>query len=337
MSLDRDGSPGPRNAITDVPGLRVGQAEDRAAWTGVTVVLPDAPAVVACDIRGGGPGTRETDLLAPSAMVERVHALCLSGGSAFGLEAASGVVEHLAAQGIGFAVGAARVPIVPAAILFDLLNGGDKAWATPPYRALARTACEQASLDVAQGNAGAGYGAKAGRLKGGLGTASLRVGEDWVGALVAANPVGSVLHPGTVSFWAWPFEQLAELGGQVPPSRVIPNLTAWTDTALPQLGANTTLAVVATDAPLTKADAQRLAIMAQDGLARAIRPVHTPFDGDSVFALATGDGSGVDPYRLARLGQAAADCVARAVARGVYEAETLGAFPGYRTLRQENA
>ncbi len=337
MNLCRDGTPGPRNAITDVPGLRVGQTEDRAAWTGVTVILPDAPAVAACDIRGGGPGTRETDLLAPSAMVERVHAICLSGGSAFGLEAASGVMEHLAAHGIGFPVGTARVPIVPAAILFDLLNGGDKAWATPPYRALARAACEQASLDVAQGNAGAGYGAKAGRLKGGLGTASLRVGEDWVGALVAANPVGSVLHPGTLSFWAWPFEQLAELGGQVPPSRVIPNLTAWTDTALPQLGANTTLAVIATDAPLTKADAQRLAIMAQDGLARAIRPVHTPFDGDSVFALATGDGSGVDPYRLARLGQAAADCVARAVARGVYEAETLGAFPGYRTLQQENA
>jgi L-aminopeptidase/D-esterase-like protein len=269
-------------------------------------------------------------------MVERVHAICLSGGSAFGLDAASGVMEHLAGRGIGFPVGTARVPIVPAAILFDLLNGGDKAWTTPPYRALAMRACEQASLDIAQGNAGAGYGAKAGRLKGGLGTASLRVGEDWVGALVAANPVGSVLHPGSSSFWAWPYEQLAELGGQVPPSIPIANLAAWTDTALPQLGANTTLAVVATDAPLTKADAQRLAIMAQDGLARAIRPVHTPFDGDSVFTLSTGDGSGVDPYRLARLGQAAADCVARAVARGVYEAETLGAFPGYKSLQQKD-
>ena len=336
MTPWRDGQPGPRNAITDVPGLRVGQAEDKAAWTGVTVVLPDNPAVAACDIRGGGPGTRETDLLAPSAMVERVHGICLSGGSAFGLDAASGVMEHLAGRGIGFPVGTARVPIVPAAILFDLLNGGDKAWTTPPYRALAIQACEQASLDIAQGNAGAGYGAKAGRLKGGLGTASLRVGEDWVGALVAANPVGSVLHPGTLSFWAWPYEQLAELGGQVPPSIPIANLAAWTDTALPQLGANTTLAVVATDAPLTKADAQRVAIMAQDGLARAIRPVHTPFDGDSVFTLSTGDGSGVDPYRLARLGQAAADCVARAVARGVYEAETLGAFPGYKSLQQKD-
>lgn len=336
MTPWRDGQPGPRNAITDVPGLRVGQAEDKAAWTGVTVVLPDAPAIAACDIRGGGPGTRETDLLAPSAMVERVHAICLAGGSAFGLDAASGVMEHLAAHGIGFPVGTARVPIVPAAILFDLLNGGDKAWTIPPYRALAIQACEHASLDIAQGNAGAGYGAKAGRLKGGLGTASLSVGADWVGALVAANPVGSVLHPGTLSFWAWPYEQLAELGGQVPPSLPIANLTAWTDTALPHLGANTTLAVVATDAPLTKADAQRLAIMAQDGLARAIRPVHTPFDGDSVFALSTGDGSGVDPYRLARLGQAAADCVARAVARGVYEAETLGAFPGYKSLQQKD-
>ncbi len=321
MSPVRDGTPGPRNTITDVPGLRVGHAEDKSAWTGVTVILPDAPAIAACDIRGGGPGTRETDLLAPSAMVERVHAICLSGGSAFGLEAASGVMAYLAANGIGFPVGTARVPIVPAAILFDLLNGGDKKWTTPPYRALAEQACARASLDVAQGNAGAGYGAKAGRLKGGLGTASLRVGEDWVGALVAANPVGSVLHPGTLSFWAWPYE----------------HLTDWTDTALPQLGANTTLAIVATDAPLTKTDAQRIAIMAQDGLARAIRPVHTPFDGDSVFALSTGAGTGVDPYRLARLGQAAADCVARAVARGVYEAETLGAFPGYKSLQQKDA
>lgn len=338
MAVAPDGRPGPRNAITDVPGIRVGQAADPLAWTGVTVVLPDAPAVAACDIRGGGPGTRETDLLAPSALVERVHALCLSGGSAFGLEAASGVMDYLAAQGIGFAVGTARVPIVPAAILFDLLNGGDKGWSVPPYRALAQQACATAGLTVTQGNAGAGYGAKAGRLKGGLGTTSLRVGGDWVGALVAANPVGSVLHPGTRSFWAWPFERDGELGGQVPPGAAVPDLTAWTETALPQLGANTTLAVVATDAPLSKTDAQRLAIMAQDGIARAIRPVHTPFDGDSVFALATGDGSGVDPHRLARLGQAAADCVARAVARGVYEAESLGGFPSYRSLHhQENS
>ncbi len=335
MAIVPEGRPGPRNAITDVPGLRVGQAADPRAWTGVTVILPDSPAVAACDIRGGGPGTRETDLLAPETLVERVHALCLSGGSAFGLDAASGVMEHLVAEGIGFAVGTARVPIVPAAILFDLLNGGDKAWQEPPYRTLARQACANAGLAVAQGNAGAGYGAKAGRLKGGLGTASLRVGDDWVGALVAANPVGSVLHPGTMSFWAWPFERDGELGGQIPPGAPIPDLAAWTDAALPQLGTNTTLAVVATDAPLSKADARRLAIMAQDGIARAIRPVHTPFDGDSVFALATGDGSGVDPHRLARLGQAAADCVARAVARGVYEAESLGGFPSYRSLHHQ--
>lgn len=331
----QDGAPGPRNAITDVPGLRVGQAEDRSVWTGVTVILPDQPAIAACDIRGGAPGTKETDLLAPSALVARVHALCLSGGSAFGLDAASGVMDFLAAQDIGFPVGTARVPIVPAAILFDLLNGGVKDWTEPPYRALARAACAAAGLEVAQGNAGAGYGAKAGKLKGGLGTASLYTGGDWVGALVAVNPVGSVLHPGTLSFWAWPFERAGELGGQEPPLHPIAALTDWTETAVPQIGANTTLAVVATNAPLTKTDAHRMAIMAQDGLARAIRPVHTPFDGDSVFALATGDGSGVSPDRLARVGQAAADCLARAVARGVYEAESLGAFPSYRSLKQQ--
>ncbi len=331
----QEGLPGPRNAITDVPGLRVGQAEDRTAWTGVTVILPDHPAVAACDIRGGAPGTKETDLLAPSALVERVHGICLSGGSAFGLDAASGVMDFLVAQGIGFPVGTARIPIVPAAILFDLLNGGDKTWAEPPYRALARTACAAAGREVAQGNAGAGYGAKAGKLKGGLGTASVYTGGDWVGALVAVNPVGSVLHPGTLSFWAWPFERGDELGGQQPPTRPLAALTDWTDTAIPQIGANTTIAVVATDAPLTKADAHRVAIMAQDGFARAIRPVHTPFDGDSVFALATGDGSGVSPDRLARLGQAAADCLVRSVARGVYEAESLGAYPSYKSLKQQ--
>lgn len=330
-----EGLPGPRNAITDVPGLRVGQAEDRTAWTGVTVILPDHPAVAACDIRGGAPGTKETDLLAPSALVERVHGICLSGGSAFGLDAASGVMDFLVAQGIGFPVGTARIPIVPAAILFDLLNGGDKTWTEPPYRALARAACAAAGREVAQGNAGAGYGAKAGKLKGGLGTASVYTGGDWVGALVAVNPVGSVLHPGTLSFWAWPFERGDELGGQQPPTRPLAALTDWTDTAIPQIGANTTIAVVATDAPLTKADAHRVAIMAQDGFARAIRPVHTPFDGDSVFALATGDGSGVSPDRLARLGQAAADCLARSVARGVYEAESLGAYPSYKSLKQQ--
>lgn len=331
----QEGLPGPRNAITDVPGLRVGQAEDRTAWTGVTVILPDHPAVAACDIRGGAPGTKETDLLAPSALVERVHGICLSGGSAFGLDAASGVMDFLVTQGIGFPVGTARIPIVPAAILFDLLNGGDKTWTEPPYRALARTACATAGREVAQGNAGAGYGAKAGKLKGGLGTASVYTGGDWVGALVAVNPVGSVLHPGTLSFWAWPFERGDELGGQQPPTRPLAALTDWTDTAIPQIGANTTIAVVATDAPLTKADAHRVAIMAQDGFARAIRPVHTPFDGDSVFALATGDGSGVSPDRLARLGQAAADCLARSVARGVYEAESLGAYPSYKSLKQQ--
>lgn len=321
---------GGRNLITDVPGLRVGNAEDMAALSGVTVVLPDKPAVAAVDLRGGGPGTRETELLDPVATVERVDAIVLSGGSAFGLDAAGGVMAWLAGRGRGFRLGEAVVPIVPAAILFDLDNGGDKDWGeTPPYRALAGRAAEAAAADFALGNVGAGLGARAGRLKGGLGSASL-VQEDGVhvGALAAVNCMGSVLMPGSDAFWAWPFERDGELGGRRPP--VQPPSDLDYDFDRPP-GASTTLAVVATDARLTKAQARRVAIMAQDGLARAIRPVHSPLDGDVVFALATGRRPLGEPVRdLARIGMAAADCLARAIARGVYEALSLGTMPGYR-------
>jgi len=328
--------PGPRNLITDVPGLRVGNAGDNPLRSGVTVVLAEAPAVAAADVRGGGPGTRETDLLDPASLVQAVDALVLSGGSAFGLAAADGVMGWLREQGRGFAVGDAQVPIVPAAILFDLNNGGDKNWGpVSPYHRLGAEAVIAAGPDFALGNAGAGLGATAGPLKGGLGSASVRDGAVTVGALAAVNSLGSVTFPEDPSFWAWPFEQAAEFGG-LPPPAAAPGPEALSALA-PTAAGNTTLAVVATDAVLTRVRARRLAVMAQDGLARAIRPVHTPYDGDTVFALSTGQRALEDPEaNLARLGMLAADCLARAVARAVFEAESLGGVPCYRERYAED-
>ncbi|TQV78306.1 P1 family peptidase [Denitrobaculum tricleocarpae] len=335
MVKSREAGPGPvgpSNAITDVPGLKVGNAGDFGLRSGVTVILPDRPAVAAVDARGGGTGTRETVLLDPSATVERVDAIVLSGGSAFGLDAASGVTGWLAEQGRGFRIKEAVVPIVPAAILFDLQNGGDKDWGRmAPYHQLGKDAAAVASIDFALGNAGAGIGAAAGDLKGGLGSASVLMGTGvTVGALAAVNPVGSVVMPGTAHFWAWPFERDGEFGGS-PPS---PKPLTWDQNySFPQgtAGQNTTLVAVATDAVLTKAQAQRVAVMAQDGLARAIRPVHTPLDGDVVFVLSTGRIALKDSIsELATIGMLAADTVARAIARGVYEAESLGETLSYR-------
>jgi L-aminopeptidase/D-esterase-like protein len=332
--------PGPHNLVTDVDGIRVGNAEDRRAWTGVTVILPDRPATGAVDVRGGAPGTRETDLLDPSCRVDEVHAIVLSGGSAFGLDAASAVTNALAARGIGLAVREARVPIVPAAILFDLLNGGDKSWGeTPPYAALGRHALDLAGAEFALGNAGAGYGAKAGRLKGGLGSASIVLGDGTqLGAVVAANPRGSVVMPGADCLWAWALEQAGELGGQTPPRAGLDPAADLDLLALPPVapGTNTTIGVVATNVTLGKEELRRIAIMAQDGYARAIRPVHTPFDGDIVFVLSTRRRPLPEPraQSVALLGTLAADVVARAVARGVYEAESLGAWPSYRARHQ---
>lgn len=323
--------PGRLNLITDVPGLSVGNAEDHGVLSGTTVLLADTSMVAAVDVRGGGPGTRETDALAPEAMVDRIHAICLSGGSAYGLAAADGVMAWLGTQGRGLKAAGMVVPIVPGAILFDLANGGDKGWGMdPPYRALGIQAAKTAGKRFFLGNSGAGLGAKAGRLKGGLGSASWVTDEWTVGALVAANPRGSVVHPGTDSFYAWYLEQDSELGNQQRPAKGIDDLGDMAELAAPALGTNTTLAIVATDAPLTKDEAGRLAIMAQDGFARAIRPVHTPYDGDILFAVSTGEGSGVGPDALVKLGMVAADCVARAVARGVFEAKTSPAYPCYR-------
>lgn len=323
---------GPRNAITDVPGLKVGNAGDLKLRSGVTVLLPDQPAVAAVDVRGGGTGTRETALLDPSATVERVDAVVLSGGSAFGLDAASGVAAWLAEQGRGYPVGDAVIPIVPAAILFDLANGGEKNWGgTPPYNRLGRDAVAAASMEIALGNSGAGIGATASALKGGLGTASALSQSGFsVGALAAVNPIGSVVMPETPYFWAWPFERNDEFGGLSPSGAAL----AWDqDYSFPAASApeNTTLVAVATDAVLSKAQAQRVAIMAQDGLARAIRPVHTPLDGDVVFVVSTGQRALTEPVcDIAAIGMLAADTVARAIARGVYEAESLGRAVSYR-------
>jgi L-aminopeptidase/D-esterase-like protein len=324
--------PGSRNLITDVAGLLVGNAEDDGLLTGVTVVLPETPVVASVDVRGGAPGTRETDLLDPSARVDRIDAIVLSGGSAFGLDAAAGAMAWLAERGRGVAVGDAVVPIVPAAILFDLRGGIARRWGdTPPYRALARHAVEAAAQDFPLGNVGAGLGAKAGRLKGGLGSASaVAPSGATVGALVAANPWGSVVMPGSPCFWAWALEQNGELGGQPRPDTAALDLADLSDCAPVRIDTNTTIAVVATDASLTKADCRRLAIMAQAGMARAIRPVHTLFDGDTVFALATARRGAVDPTALVQLGALAADCLARAVARAVFEARAAGGFASYQ-------
>jgi len=323
---------GPLNLITDVPGILVGQAEDRVAITGTTAIIAEAPAVAAVDVRGGAPGSRETELLRSGTLVDRVDAIVLSGGSAFGLDAAAGVMDALAAQGRGFAVGKARVPIVPAAILFDLNFPGRQHWTgEPPHRRLGREAAARVGKHFALGNDGAGLGAKAGTLKGGLGSASLRLGNGvTVGAIVAVNACGSVVRPDCGRLWA---TELA-LADEIPAQPAIPHvpldLDDFSTCGDGLVGANTTIAVVATDASLRKSACQRFAMMAQDGLARAIRPAHTPLDGDTVFALATGSGPEIDTAMLTRLGSLAADCLSRAIMRAVIAAESLGGFPSWR-------
>lgn len=314
------------NLITDVPGVLVGNAHDENIVSGVSVVIFETPAVASVDVRGGAPGTRETDLLSPERVVPAIDAIVLSGGSAFGLEAAAGVMAHLAESGRGFPVGAARVPIVSGAILFDLLNGGDKGWGRhPPYRGLGfEAACAAAGGRFPLGTVGAGFGATTADLKGGLGSASAASPSGHVvGAIVAVNALGSLLIGSTKHFWAATDELGAEFGGFGMPS-------PWPADAgrakLKATGGNTTIAVVATDAVLTKAEAKHLAVMAQDGLGRAIRPIHTPLDGDTVFAAATGKKTLAGPRDLALIGATAASVLARACARGIYEAAGLGSW-----------
>ncbi len=324
-----------KNLITDVPGLTIGEAHDEAAATGVTAIVFDRPTVASIATLGGAPGLRDTALLEPEMTVDHVDAILLSGGSAFGLDAAGGALAALKEKGRGFEVGPVRVPIVPQAILFDLLNGGNKEWGRmPPYWELGYQATKSSSLDVALGTAGAGYGATTATLKGGLGSASVRTASGFtIGAIVAVNAVGTATIGDGPHFWAAPYEQSNEFGGLGLPK------TISEDDLRPRLKgsaqrANTVIGCIATDAMLTKAECKRLALAAHDGLARAIRPAHTPMDGDTLFAAATGfkplDKGVMD---LTELCIAAADVLARAIARGVYEAKALpfaGALPDWK-------
>ena len=325
-----------KNLLTDVPGVRVGHADDAALASGVTAIVFDAPAIASIDVRGGGPGTREDAALKPESTVEAIDGIALSGGSAHGLDAAGGVQAWLAEQGRGFQVRGAVVPIVPGAICFDLLNGGNKAWGRfPPYRDLGYAAAGAASADFALGSVGAGLGAGTANFKGGLGSASAQTeGGVTVGALAVVNAIGSVTVGDGPWFWAAPFEIGNEFGGRGLPASFTPDMLKARLKGGPAATAleNTTLVVVVTDAMLTKPQARRLATIAQTGMARAIYPVHAPLDGDVVFAAATGR-KPVDPlFGLTELGMVAANTVARAVARGVHSATALpflGALPAW--------
>lgn len=326
-----------KNLLTDISGVRVGHADDKRLASGVTAVVFDHAAVAAVDARGGGPGTREGALLDLANTVERIDAIALGGGSAFGLEAGGGVQAWLAEQGRGFAVRGAVIPIVPGAIMFDLLNGGDKAWGRfAPYRDLGYAAAAAASETFALGSAGAGLGATTANFKGGLGSASAATQDGVkVAALAVVNAVGSVTVGDGPWFWAAPFETGAEYGGRGLPAAFTPDMLSMRikGGAAATSVENTTLAVVVTDAVLTKPQAKRLAMIAQTGFARAIYPVHAPLDGDVLFAAATGE-KPIDPLAgLTELGMVAANVVARAIARGVYEATALpflGALPAWR-------
>lgn len=335
-------SKGKRNLITDVAGLKVGNAQDDAIKTGTTVLVADKPFTASVHVMGGAPGTKETDLLAPDKTVAQVDALVLSGGSAFGLDACSGVMDGLRAMGRGFAIGEMRIPIVPGAIVFDLINGGNKDWDENPYRALGRQALENAETDFATGTAGAGTGAMAAMQKGGLGSSSLTLPDGTtVGALVVVNALGSVTTPGDIHFWAAPFELGAEFGGKGPDptaGHVSPQASRKEQAMMQQAtaGANTTIAIVATDAPLSKTQCHRLAVTAHDGMARAIVPSHTPLDGDLVFGVATGEGSFVNQTQFRDIAAAGAVCLSRAIARGVYDATAAQGdiIPTYRSLNE---
>jgi D-aminopeptidase len=316
------------NLITDVGGVLVGSAEDERLASGVTMVLFDTPAVASIAINGGAPALRDTALLEPEMTIERVDGFVLSGGSAFGLDAAGGAMAYLAEVGRGFEHRGARVPIVPGASLFDLLNGGDKAWGRkPPYWDMGFEAASAAAVDFSLGTAGAGYGATTYNLKGGLGSASaVTSGGFRVGALVVVNSVGRTTRGESPYFWAAPYERKAEFGGLgFGPKDIDDHLTLRLKSDTPS---STDLMVVVTDAALSTTQLKRVATMAQDGCALALRPAHAPMDNDVVFAAATARASAVPDLRdLTEIGMLSAECIARAIARGVYEASPLP-FPG---------
>ncbi|ABE39009.1 peptidase S58, DmpA [Rhodopseudomonas palustris BisB5] len=315
-----------KNLITDIAGVRVGHAHDAGLASGVTAILFDKPAVASIDVRGGGPGIRDGVLLEPVNTVEQVDGFTLSGGSAFGLDSGGGAQAWLAEQGRGFAIGNATIPIVPGGVVFDMLNGGDKAWGRfSPYRELGYAAAAAASEDFALGSVGAGLGATTANYKGGLGSASAQTpGGIMVGAIAAVNAIGSVTIGDGPWFWSAPYEVGDEFGGHGMPQHFTPEMLAVKlKGAAAATAENTTLVTIVTDAALTKTQVKRLAMMAQTGFARAIYPVHAPLDGDVVFAAATGV-KPVDPLAgLTELGAIAANTVARAIARGVFEATAL--------------
>jgi L-aminopeptidase/D-esterase-like protein len=323
-----------RNLITDVPGVLVGNADDARLASGVTVALFEQLTVASAAVLGGAPGTRDTELLEPHNFAPGVDAIVLSGGSAFGLDAASGVQAWLREQGRGYAVGNVRVPLVPQAILFDLLNGGDKDWGRyPPYRELGYAAAAKATTDFRLGTVGGGFGATTVNLKGGLGSASAVSPSGFlVGALVVVNAIASAIMGEGPHFWAAPYEEGAEFGGLGLPSTITPAMRRLTRKGVPEVG--TTIALVATDARLDKAAAKRLAISAHGGLHKALRFAHGVTDGDAAFAAATGrSDTPLDPIRLTEICAVAGDCLARAIARAVYEATALpfpGALPSWR-------
>jgi L-aminopeptidase/D-esterase-like protein len=327
-----------KNLLTDISGVRVGHADDAGIASGVTAIVFDRPAIAAIDVRGGGPGTREESVLGLENTVETVDGITLSGGSALGLDAAGGVQAWLAEQGRGLRIREAVIPIVPGAICFDLLNGGNKAWGRfPPYRDLGYAAAASAtSGDFQLGSVGAGMGATTANFKGGLGSASAKTSTGaLVGAIVVVNAVGVTTIGDGPWFWAAPFERDSEYGGRGLPASFTSDMLALRLKGGPVANAaeNTTIAVVVTDAALTKPQAKRLAMIAQTGMARAIYPVHAPLDGDAVFAAATGEKAIDAIYGLTELGAVAANMLSRAIARGVFNATALpftGALPAWR-------
>ena len=324
---------GTKNLITDIDGIVVGNAHDETVASGVTVALFDEATVASAAVLGGAPAGRDMECLEPERSVEGVDAIALSGGSGFGLDAASGVQAWLRERGRGFAVRSARVPIVPQAVVFDLLNGGDKGWGRyPPYRELGYEAVAAAAKEFSLGTAGGGYGATTADYKGGLGSVSCVTSTGFtVGALVVVNAVSSAVVGSGPHFWAAPFEQEKEFGGLGLPHRVTPEMRAMTWKGSQP---STTIALVATDATLSKSQAKRVAIAAHGGIAKGLRLSHTPQDGDTVFAAATGR----SPLRaaaadLTEICALASDCLARAIARGVFEATALpfaNAQPAWR-------
>ncbi len=320
--------PGPLNALTDVKGIRVGHFTSLEQATGTTVLLFDGDTVAGVDVRGASPGTRETELLRPENLIEHIHALVLSGGSAYGLESVTGVMRYLEERGIGFDLGKGQVvPIVPAAVLFDLGRGGD--WSGRPDASFGLEAAKNArSGSLEQGNVGAGAGAAAGLLKGGIGTASTQLeGGLVVGALVALNPGGQVFDPRTGRLYG----EFLGLEGEFEALEPL-NLSRLPPAKSSRAGQNTTLGVVATNARLSKSQATKVAQMAHDGLARAIRPVHTLFDGDVVFAVSTGEIALEGPAQLSHLGAVGADTLARAIVHAVLKARSIEGHPCYWDL-----